>query len=141
VLIKRPASLSRSAPAPHGPRLLKLRSELGLGAGVSEAIACLHETPGASLDETARRLHSSRRSLQRELQREGVSFRTLRQAVRVTLAAQLLRASDRSLTELALEAGFFDSAHFTRAFGAACGVTPSAYRSWCRPARLAPTAA
>ena len=36
-------------------------------------------------------------------------------------------APDRSLADLALEAGFADQAHFTRMFKSAFGLTPSAY--------------
>jgi AraC-like DNA-binding protein len=42
----------------------------------------------------------------------------------------------RPLAEVALDAGFADQAHFTRAFGAALGLTPARYRALrSRPAR------
>lgn len=48
--------------------------------------------------------------------------------VRVTRAKALL-ASRMPIAEIALRCGFYDQAHFTRAFRAATGTTPTAYRS------------
>lgn len=45
-----------------------------------------------------------------------------------TAAARLLRG-DEGLAEVALAAGYFDQAHFTRAFGAAFGHTPARWRA------------
>jgi AraC-like DNA-binding protein len=41
--------------------------------------------------------------------------------------ARTLIASDRALVDVALESGFADQAHFTRAFAAAYGMTPARY--------------
>ncbi|MGW4364452.1 helix-turn-helix domain-containing protein [Nocardia takedensis] len=70
-------------------------------------------------------------SLQRALTNEGVSFRDLRQAVRLTSAGYLLRNSRDSMARIAHDVGFFDAAHFCRAWRAAGGVPPSLYRHWC----------
>ncbi|MEK0444994.1 MAG: HTH-type transcriptional activator RhaS [Verrucomicrobiota bacterium] len=48
--------------------------------------------------------------------------------VRVTQACRLLAETSRTVATLALECGFYDQAHFTRAFKAQMGVSPSAYR-------------
>ena len=48
--------------------------------------------------------------------------------VRVRNAANLLKESDLSLTQIALECGFSDSSYFGRIFHRAMGVTPSEYR-------------
>ncbi len=47
---------------------------------------------------------------------------------RLELARQRMRG-DRSLAEVAYEAGFADQAHFTRTFKAAFGLTPARYRA------------
>lgn len=47
---------------------------------------------------------------------------------RLELARELIHAG-RPLVEVALEAGFADQAHLTRAFGAAFGLTPGRYRA------------
>ena len=56
---------------------------------------------------------------------------------RVRRAAKLLaslEAAGRSITEIAFACGFNDSAHFSRAFAARMGMTPSAWRRLERPA-------
>lgn len=48
---------------------------------------------------------------------------------RINLAALMLRSSafDGSITDLALETGFYDAAHFCRSFRRSLGVTPTEY--------------
>jgi AraC family L-rhamnose operon transcriptional activator RhaR len=48
---------------------------------------------------------------------------------RIAAARELLRASPRRVTEIAMEVGFSDSNYFARRFRAATGMTPSAYRA------------
>ena len=48
--------------------------------------------------------------------------------LRLTWAAARLRDSGDGIAQIALEAGFFDQSHFTRAFKQHFGSTPLAYR-------------
>jgi AraC family transcriptional regulator len=48
--------------------------------------------------------------------------------LRIDWAAQQLRSQSCSLSQLSLDAGFGDQAHFTRTFKRITGVTPGAYR-------------
>ena len=52
--------------------------------------------------------------------------------VRVERAAAALRGTDAALASIALEAGYADQSHFTRAFRRAMGVTPARYRASTR---------
>jgi AraC family transcriptional regulator len=52
---------------------------------------------------------------------------------RVERAAALLRATDTSISEVALATGFSSQSHFTSAFKQPIGTTPSAYRRRYRP--------
>ncbi len=52
---------------------------------------------------------------------------------RLEHAAALLANSRHTLAEIALDCGFFDQAHFTRAFAAARGHTPRQYRERLQP--------
>lgn len=52
--------------------------------------------------------------------------------VRLERAVQELSHKDKSLAEVALSAGFYDQSHFTRAFKAHFGLTPSAFRAATR---------
>lgn len=47
---------------------------------------------------------------------------------RLSAASQLLEATDRPVAEVALACGFYDHSAFTRAFRAATGMTPTAFR-------------
>jgi len=47
---------------------------------------------------------------------------------RIVRAKRLLSDSDLSLVQVALECGFSDQAHFTKAFGKASGITPARWR-------------
>lgn len=48
---------------------------------------------------------------------------------RIAAASLLLRGTDRSISEIAVECGFYDHSAFTRAFRALVGVTPTQFRS------------
>ena len=47
---------------------------------------------------------------------------------RLNAAKTLLTTTDRRITEIAQETGFFDHAHFIRTFKAATGISPAKYR-------------
>lgn len=48
--------------------------------------------------------------------------------IKIDKAVSLIKNSMKSLTEIALECGFFDQSHFIRAFKDATGFTPTEYR-------------
>ena len=52
-------------------------------------------------------------------------------ACRLERGKQLLRSTDRSITEIALELGFCASQHFSGHFKRAFGLTPSQWRAQC----------
>jgi AraC family transcriptional regulator len=52
---------------------------------------------------------------------------------RVERAAELLRATDASISEVALAVGFSSQSHFTSAFRRLTGTTPGAYQRLQRP--------
>ena len=47
---------------------------------------------------------------------------------RLTLAAQLLRETNRSIADIAYSTGFYDHSAMTRAFRSATGMTPTQFR-------------
>jgi AraC family transcriptional regulator len=65
--------------------------------------------------------------------RYGTPVGTYARELRLAWAAGRLADSDDGIAQIALEAGFFDQSHFTRAFKRHFGRTPLAYR---RAARL-----
>jgi len=80
------------------------------------------------LDGTACMAGMSPRSLQRELNREGTTYRTLVEQVRIQRAIGLLRETDRSVGDIAFALGYMEPANFTRAFRRVVGRAPSAMR-------------
>jgi len=58
----------------------------------------------------------------------GLSPMQLITKTRITAASRLLRETDASIAEIALECGFADHSAFTRAFRAVTGLSPTDYR-------------
>jgi AraC-like DNA-binding protein len=81
-----------------------------------------------SLDEVARALHLSPRTLKRRLAAEGASFSDVVEHERRERALLLLAAPDLPLDAVAERLGYSDVANFTRAFRRWTGTTPGAYR-------------
>lgn len=81
------------------------------------------------LEELLNIAHMSRSNLMRVF-RKATGQAPIEYLVRLRIqkAMALLRNTDLSVTEVALEAGFNDSNYFTRQFGRALNQTPSAYR-------------
>jgi transcriptional regulator GlxA family with amidase domain len=63
----------------------------------------------------------------------GVAPATLYRQLRMRYAHWLIENTDRSVTDIAIEAGFADCAHFSRQFKDAYGASPSTRR--LQPAR------
>ncbi len=68
------------------------------------------------------------RTLQRRLAKHGLSHSQIVEQARYQTATRLLGGSDIRITDIAMDLGYADSAHFTRAFKRWAGVTPSEYR-------------
>lgn len=61
--------------------------------------------------------------------RYGLSFTDLLNKTRIDAAARLLRKTDKSLLQIALETGFADQSYFTKVFRKYMKVTPRDYRN------------
>jgi transcriptional regulator GlxA family with amidase domain len=80
--------------------------------------------------EIARRLGVSTRQLERLFQTVmGMRPTAFYRSVRLRYARWLLDTTGRSVTDIALEAGFADCAHFSRQFKAMHGASPSHARA------------
>jgi AraC-like DNA-binding protein len=71
--------------------------------------------------------------LQRRLREAGLSYREIVGAARLARAEALLRETDLTVTEIALELGYNEHANFSRAFRRATGCTPSDFRTRAGP--------
>jgi AraC-like DNA-binding protein len=103
-------------------------SEPGL-AGLQSVITGLALAGAISLESAARQLETSPRTLQRRLNRQGISFWTLVEQSRFQIAGALLRETDLKIQEIAARLGYSTPGAFTRAFTRWAGQPPRAYRS------------
>ncbi len=58
----------------------------------------------------------------------GMSPRQFILHQRISAAKRLLTTTEKSITKIADEVGFFDTSHFVKTFAASCGMTPLEYR-------------
>src|SRR5262245_23973620 len=87
-----------------------------------------HLSEDVSLVALAREAHVSPFHFARLFRRTvGISPHQFVLRLRVHRAIGLMKSGRLSLAHLAAESGFYDQSHFTRAFRAATGTTPSAY--------------
>lgn len=83
---------------------------------------------GARVDEVAKRLRMSRRTLHRQLAEEGTSFAELLDGLRRDLAAQYLTQARLAIGEIAFLLGLSEPSAFHRAFKRWYGAAPGEYR-------------
>jgi AraC-like DNA-binding protein len=95
-------------------------------AGVVRQLLSSGQTPdpGRVADE----MHLSVRTLQRHLLRESLSFRDIRDGVRLEIAQALLAKRALPVKTVAENVGFADTAAFSKAFTRWTGHTPTSYR-------------
>ena len=117
---------SRESTSERPASLERLPTDL---AGLAELqIQSLLSGQTVPIDLVAESLGTSRRSLQRGLAAQGVSYSELLSEVRIRRAAQWLEESDKPVVEIALDLGYTDASNFTRAFRRQTGVSPKAFR-------------
>jgi len=110
---KRPATVERR-------RALFLEAVSIIDVEYSEKLA---------LDDLARRVATSRRQLQRAFSEAGeTSFRSYLQRVRMERAAELLRAGESPVNQVASAVGYRQPAQFAKAFRRHHGAPPSTFR-------------
>ncbi len=104
-------------PAPHG----------GWGEYIT---MLLRETQGqqVTLEDIARRMNISARTIDRNLKKENLQFRELSQQVRFERASALLAQPGATVSAVAEQLGFSDAANFARAFKRHAGVAPSDFK-------------
>ncbi len=86
----------------------------------------------ASVDDVARTLGVSRRTLVRRLGDAGTSFRALLERGQQRQAEALLREPGLGVAEVAWALGYEDAANFGRACRRWFGMSPGRYRAWLR---------
>lgn len=79
-------------------------------------------------DDLAALLHTSARTLHRQLQEEGASLQALKDEVRRQRAIELLQRTQRPIKQVAEAVGFQNEKSFIRAFKGWTGMTPGEWR-------------
>jgi AraC-like DNA-binding protein len=83
----------------------------------------------AGVGDMAAAAATSRSGLQRKLrQAMGITPQDLLKEARIKHACQLLRQTDKNISEVAYACGFSDPQYFSRSFKQSMGVSPSDYR-------------
>lgn len=108
--------------------LAAMPRQTGTAAAVN---ALLNQNPRDfhNIEQVARKLRTSSRTLRRRLTEENVSFHDLQREARQRFAVAYLRETRMSIEDIADQLGFSDAANFRRAFKQWTGRVPSSYRS------------
>ena len=103
------------------------RGELGWAAYI---LMTLREARGTqvTLEDIARRVNVSARTIDRHLKKEGQGFRELSDKLRFERACDLLCVPGATIAEVAAQLGFSDAANFSRAFKRVHGMSPGEYQ-------------
>ncbi|MDQ8020876.1 MAG: helix-turn-helix domain-containing protein [Moraxellaceae bacterium] len=110
-------------------RLSHFALDMGTSSLASAELATVFEQEGSiPITQAARHLGCHQRTLERRLRQEGLTAEAVRQAARLLDATARLHSS-ASLTTVAVESGFSDLAHMSRAFRLSCGQPPSLLRA------------
>jgi AraC-like DNA-binding protein len=95
--------------------------------GVREFLHAHLDVP-TGIEDAARAMHVSVRTLSRRLRGEETSFQAIKDELRRDLAIERLTKTDTPIAVIGAELGFDSPATFHRAFKAWTGSTPGAYR-------------
>jgi AraC-like DNA-binding protein len=110
----------------------KLLEEFDLRKGVAgkvrEALLA-NLTEPTPVDDIARHLGQSPRTLRRKLQEEGASIQKLRDELRLQFAIKYLRDTDMTVEEASDVLGFDEAANFRRAFARWTNMSPQQFRA------------
>ena len=118
------------------PAVLKMCDKLleefdlrkGLSGKVREALLADLTTP-TPVDDIARHLGHSPRTLRRKLQEEGATIQKLRDELRLQVAIKYLRDTDMTVEEASDALGFNEAANFRRAFARWTNMSPQQFRA------------
>jgi len=115
-----------------GKITLLYRRDREMARGVRAILAAALPRPVA-LEDAARALGLSARTLHRRLHDEGSSFRSVKDALRRDLALERLEKGRDSVARIASDLGYSEPSAFFRAFQGWTGQAPSAWRKRFAP--------
>lgn len=113
-------------------RLAELEAQVTIGQRVRAVLLEALPSGQTDIDRVAARLAMSRRTLQRHLEAEGLSYQQLLRETRLSLARHYLSKTELPPTEISFLLGFDEPNSFYRAFRNWTGHTPESTRRLSR---------
>lgn len=98
------------------------------GRGLREMLKPYMNDAPLDLAEAAEMLGTTARTLQRRLDRNGMSFRKVLDEARYEIACDLLADRAMKIIDVSFATGYENPQHFTRAFRRLAGISPRDYR-------------
>lgn len=108
--------------------LLRLRANDRIAREISTHVIAMLAEGLPTLDEVARRMNCSGRTLQRRLAERHLNYQMLLDHIRQEVAIELLSGTALPITQIAERIGFTDDSTFHRAFKRWTGESPGTYR-------------
>lgn len=105
------------------------RMQTSTSALISHYLSVIPPNSSPTLNGLSNMTNLSARTLKRKLQAEGTSFRELSAKSRSGIAADMLRNSEFSISDIAERLGFSDLSTFSQTFKRWYGMSPRSYRS------------
>ncbi|MBU0994560.1 MAG: AraC family transcriptional regulator [Proteobacteria bacterium] len=105
----------------------RLKEHETITARISQELS-LHQDKFPTLDQLARRINMSPRTIRRRLMDESTSYKNILTDMRKTKAIELLLTTGLPMEKVALHLGFSEVSSFYRAFKNWTGTTPKSYR-------------
>ena len=109
-------------------QLAERQRNMAMSERVRDALLELLPAGQATVDAVCARLLTSRRSLQRHLKEEGMTFQRVLDATREDLSMHYLKSGDLSVEEISFLLAYRDPNSFYRAFQGWTGLTPKQVR-------------
>lgn len=128
-VVQTPQSLQEFLAQAPANLLVKYRDQASLSERIRRLLRRYLAEEMPSLETVSDMLAMTPQTLRRRLQREGLGYQALKDALRRDVALWYLTHSELPLIEVANQVGFSEASTFHRAFKAWTGLTPGAYRS------------
>ncbi len=122
---------------PHGRRWENAMPAGDVASALQEVITGLLPDGYPAMTRVAVAVGMSPRTLQRRLQARGQSYAGVVSKARFTEARRMLHDPARKIIDVALDLGYSDPAHFTRAFERWAGIPPREFRRKAREGSVA----
>ena len=109
--------------------LMRLRAHDRIAKEISSHVTEMLGSGSPGIEEVAKRMNCSGRTLQRRLAERNLNYQMLLDNIRKDMAIELLSTTALPITQIATRTGFADDSTFHRAFKRWTGASPGAYRN------------